>query len=153
MRPAAPTPSAAPRERGPASRSQSIPSVGNRIDGLDGLRRRTGIELHCPAGAMDASRRSSRWPRGHLCLGLGIREASGFDWARSGEGNCSGAPQRSILPVFGPQPAGRLRDERDSGGVSTLKIRQQTGHASDAKLSRYIRDGELFLGNAAGTLL
>ena len=38
-------------------------------------------------------------------------------------------------------------------GVSTLKIRQQTGHASDAMLSRYIRDGELFLGNAAGILL
>ncbi len=38
-------------------------------------------------------------------------------------------------------------------GVSTFKIRQQTGHASDAMLSRYVRDGELFLGNAAGFLL
>jgi integrase len=38
-------------------------------------------------------------------------------------------------------------------GVSTLKIRQQTGHAFDAMLSRYIREGELFLGNAAGILL
>jgi integrase len=38
-------------------------------------------------------------------------------------------------------------------GVSTLKIRQQTGHASDAMLSRYVRDGELFLENAAGILL
>jgi hypothetical protein len=38
-------------------------------------------------------------------------------------------------------------------GVSTFKIRQQTGHASDAMLSRYVRDGELFLGNAAGLLL
>jgi integrase len=38
-------------------------------------------------------------------------------------------------------------------GVSTFKIRQQTGHASDAMLSRYVRDGELFLGNAAGILL
>jgi integrase len=38
-------------------------------------------------------------------------------------------------------------------GVSTIKIRQQTGHASDAMLSRYVRDGELFLGNAAGLLL
>jgi hypothetical protein len=38
-------------------------------------------------------------------------------------------------------------------GISTLKIRQQTGHASDAMLSRYVRDGELFLGNAAGNLL
>ena len=38
-------------------------------------------------------------------------------------------------------------------GVSTLKIRQQTGHASDAMLARYVRDGELFLDNAAGALL
>jgi hypothetical protein len=38
-------------------------------------------------------------------------------------------------------------------GVSTFKFKQQTGHASDAMLSRYFRDGELFLGNAAGVLL
>lgn len=38
-------------------------------------------------------------------------------------------------------------------GASTLKIRAQTGHASDAMLSRYIRDGELFVGNAAGAVL
>jgi len=38
-------------------------------------------------------------------------------------------------------------------GVSTLKIRQQTGHGSDAMLARYVREGELFSGNAAGALL
>ena len=38
-------------------------------------------------------------------------------------------------------------------GVSSLKIRAQTGHASDTMLSRYIRDGELFVGNAAGAVL
>jgi integrase len=38
-------------------------------------------------------------------------------------------------------------------GVSTLKIRAQTGHSSDAMLSRYVRDGELFVGNAAGSVL
>ena len=38
-------------------------------------------------------------------------------------------------------------------GVSTLKIRSQTGHASDAMLARYVRDGELFVDNAAGALL
>jgi hypothetical protein len=31
--------------------------------------------------------------------------------------------------------------------------RQQTGHSSDAMLARYIRDGELFVDNAAGVLL
>jgi integrase len=38
-------------------------------------------------------------------------------------------------------------------GVSSLKIRQQTGHASDAMLQRYFRDGEIFLGNAVAALL
>ena len=37
--------------------------------------------------------------------------------------------------------------------VSSWKIRQQTGHASDAMLARYIRDGEMFADNAAGALL
>ena len=40
-----------------------------------------------------------------------------------------------------------------AAGVSSWKIRQQTGHASDAMLARYIRDGELFVDNAAGVLL
>lgn len=35
-------------------------------------------------------------------------------------------------------------------GVSSWKIRQQTGHRSDSMLSRYIRDGNLFENNAAG---
>lgn len=38
-------------------------------------------------------------------------------------------------------------------GVSTLKIKAQTGHATDAMLARYVRDGELFLNNAAAALL
>lgn len=38
-------------------------------------------------------------------------------------------------------------------GVPTYKVRAQTGHASDAMLSRYVRDGEMFDGNAAGALL
>lgn len=38
-------------------------------------------------------------------------------------------------------------------GVSTWKIRQQTGHASDAMLQRYVRNGDLFNENACGFLL
>lgn len=34
-------------------------------------------------------------------------------------------------------------------GISSWKIRQQTGHRSDAMLARYIRDGDLFADNAA----
>ncbi|MBU3077819.1 site-specific integrase [Sphingomonas sp. XMGL2] len=38
-------------------------------------------------------------------------------------------------------------------GASMWKIRQQTRHASDAMLIRYIRDGDMFTDNAAGAIL
>jgi len=38
-------------------------------------------------------------------------------------------------------------------GASSWKIRQQTGHASDAMLTRYIRDGDMFTDNAVGLVL
>jgi hypothetical protein len=34
-----------------------------------------------------------------------------------------------------------------------MKVRAQTGHASDAMLGRYMRNRELRTGNAAGSLL
>lgn len=37
-------------------------------------------------------------------------------------------------------------------GVAGWKIRQQTGHKSDAMLNRYIRDANIFVGNAAGSV-
>ncbi|MEJ1959924.1 MAG: site-specific integrase [Nitrosomonadales bacterium] len=38
-------------------------------------------------------------------------------------------------------------------GVSSWKIRQQTGHKSDTMLARYIRDANVFVDNAAGAVL
>jgi len=38
-------------------------------------------------------------------------------------------------------------------GISTLAIRQQTGHRSESTLAKYVRSGELFLNNAASALL
>jgi integrase len=38
-------------------------------------------------------------------------------------------------------------------GVSTWKIRAQTGHASDTMLARYIRDADIFEGNAVSSIL
>lgn len=38
-------------------------------------------------------------------------------------------------------------------GVSSWKIRTQTGHKSEAMLARYVREGELFIDNAAATIL
>lgn len=37
-------------------------------------------------------------------------------------------------------------------GIRPDKIREQTGHASDAMLQRYIRDGDIWNGNAGGIL-
>ena len=52
-----------------------------------------------------------------------------------------------------PAPPVMVATSAAHAGVSTLKIRSQTDHASDAMLARYVRDGELFVGNAAGALL
>ncbi len=38
-------------------------------------------------------------------------------------------------------------------GVSSWKIRAQTGHKSDTMLARYIRDANIFVDNAAGAVL
>jgi integrase len=77
----------------------------------------------------------------------------------SGEGVCLVVRERvraaSIDPEHysGHSLRAGLATSAAQAGVSSWKIRQQTGHASDAMLSRYIRDGELFSGNAALALL
>ena len=44
--------------------------------------------------------------------------------------------------------------ERDAGRLDKYaEIRDQTGHPSDVMLLRYVRDGKLFVGNAAGAVL
>ena len=55
--------------------------------------------------------------------------------------------------LFGHSLRAGLATSAATAGVSSWKIRQKTGHASDAMLTRYIRDGELFVDNAAGVLL
>ena len=40
-----------------------------------------------------------------------------------------------------------------SADVPVWKIREQTGHASDGMVDRYIRTDQLFVDNAAGKLL
>ena len=63
-------------------------------------------------------------------------KASGLD-----EKNLSGHSLRSGLVT---SAAG--------AGISSLDIRRQTGHKSDVMLSRYIREANLFMNNAAGIL-
>jgi hypothetical protein len=68
----------------------------------------------------------------------------------------SRVPDRSTLPgtratTFAPdlRPARLAQVSRRSKSGS----RRETGHVSDAMPSRYLREGELFLGNAAGVFL
>lgn len=77
----------------------------------------------------------------------------------SGEAVCLVVRERAAAAGFDPAAysghslrAG-LATSAAQAGVSTFKIRQQTGHASDVMLARYVRDGELFTGNAAGAML
>jgi integrase len=73
-----------------------------------------------------------------VCLVVRARvEAAGLD-----SRNYSGHSLRAGLATSAAQ-----------AGVPSWKIRQQTGHASDAMLARYVRDGNLFVENAAGALL
>lgn len=57
------------------------------------------------------------------------------------------------VPYSGHSLRAGLATSAAQAGVATWRIRQQTRHASEAMLSRYIRDGELFTENAAGALL
>ena len=76
-------------------------------------------------------------------------------------GNAVSAVVRARLAAAGIDPTSYsghslragLATSAAQAGVPTWKIRQQTGHASDAMLSRYVRDGELFVGNVVSALL
>ena len=77
----------------------------------------------------------------------------------SGEAACLVVRQRVAAAGFDPRgySGHSLRagfaTSASQAGVSMLKIRRQTGHASDAMLAGYIRNGELVANNAAGALL
>lgn len=81
------------------------------------------------------------------------------DQRLSGEAACITVKQRAEAAGFDPTGysghslrAG-LATSAAMAGASAWKIRQQTGHASDTMLNRYIRDGDMFTSNAAGAIL
>jgi integrase len=128
----------------------------------EGVGRKIGIPfgrtIHCPVRALENWLSVSRIDNGPVFRPVDRH-------GRVSAGRLSGEAVSLILRVrmaaAGFDPAGYSGHSLRAGfvtsgtraGVSTFKIRQQTGHASDAMLSRYVRDGELFLGNAAGILL
>jgi integrase len=127
----------------------------------DGVGRKIGIPLgrtaHCPVRALENWLSAARIEDGSLFRSVDRHERV--------SGRLSGEAVSLILrhrmAAAGFDPAGYSGHSLRAGfatsatraGVSTLKIRHQTGHASDAMLARYVREGELFLGNAAGALI
>ena len=128
----------------------------------DGVGRRIGIPfgrtIHCPVSALEIWLKAARIEDGPLFRAV---DRHGRVSASRPSGEAVSLILRGRMAAAGFCPSGYSGHSLRAGfatsatraGVSTFKIRQQTGHASDVMLSRYIRDGELFLGNAAGALL
>jgi integrase len=112
----------------------------------------------CPVVAFDQWRVASRITEGAIFRSVDRHGRVGSR-RLSGEGVCLIVRERVEAADIDPKEysghslrAG-LATSAAQAGVPTWKIRQQTGHASDAMLARYIRDGELFTDNASGALL
>jgi integrase len=128
----------------------------------DGVGRKIGIPfgrtVHCPVRALENWLSAARIGEGPVFRPV---DRHGRVSAIRLSGEAVSLILRHRMAASGFNPAGYSGHSLRAGfatsatraGVSTFKIRQQTGHASDAMLSRYVREGELFLGNAAGILL
>lgn len=112
----------------------------------------------CPVAALDAWLTASRIAEGAIFWP--VDRHGRIQAARlSGEAVSHVIRERVAAAGLDPAPysghslrAG-LATSAALAGIPTWRIRAQTGHASDAMLARYIRDGELFTDNAAGALL
>jgi integrase len=117
-----------------------------------------GRTRHCPVRALEAWFALSGVPSGPLFRHV---DRHGRIHTKRLSGEAVSLVIRERLATAGIDPSGFSGHSLRAGfatsaaqaGVTMTKIRAQTGHASDAMLGRYIRDGELFIGNAAGVLL
>ena len=127
-----------------------------------GLGRKVGIPFgrtkYCPVKAVEAWLEHSR-----ICAGAIFRPIAKSGVVQSTRLSTDGLCRmlQARVSEAGFRSAGYSGHSLRSGfatsaaqaGVASWKIRQQTGHASDAMLLRYIRAGEMFLDNAACLLL
>ncbi|QYZ71952.1 site-specific integrase [Neotabrizicola shimadae] len=117
-----------------------------------------GRTRHCPVTAVEAWLAASGIDTGSLFRPI---TRHGHVATNPLTGDAVSVLLRERLAAAGIDPEGYSGNSLRAGfatsaaqaGVSTLKIRAQTGHASDAMLARYVREGELFTGNAVGALL
>ena len=117
-----------------------------------------GRTRHCPVAALDAWLASSGIDHGSVFRPI---DRHGHIQRERLSGEAVSQIICRHVAAAGIDPAGFSGHSLRAGfatsavqaGASTSKIRAQTGHASDAMLARYVRDGDLFIGNAAGVLL
>lgn len=128
----------------------------------DGVGRRIGVPfgrtIHCPVRAL------GNWPSAARIDGGPVFrpvDRHGLVSVDQLSGEAVSLILRHRMAAAGFDPVGYSGHSLRAGfatsatraGVSTFKIRQLTGHTSDAMLLRYVREGELFLGNAVAVLL
>ena len=145
-----------------AARQGLIVTIKRSKTDQEAAGRRIGIPhgrtRHCPVAAVEAWLSASAIDTGPLFRP--ITRHSHLD-KNPLTGDAVSVLLRERLAAAGIDPEGYSGHSLRAGfatsaaqaGVSTLKIRAQTGHATDAMLARYVREGELFTGNAAGVLL
>lgn len=133
----------------------------SKVDQL-GQGRKIGIPFargrHCPVAAIDAWLECSGITEGAVFRSVN-RHCQIASTRLSGEGVA--LVLREHLQAAGIDATGFSGHSLRAGfctsaaqvGVSSLKIKAQTGDSSDAMLSRYVRDGQLFLDNPVGALL
>lgn len=127
----------------------------------DGVGRKIGIPRArgrwCPVSALEALKNVPSFEEGALFRPIDRHSRFGTK-PLSGEAVCLVVRER--LRAAGIDPAGFSGHSLRSGlitsaaqaGISNWKIRQQTGHASDAMLARYIRSAQLFRDNVLNDL-
>jgi integrase len=126
------------------------------LDCSDVLPVRQGLEISIRRSKTDQDSRGRKigipFARGHWCHDvIGIKRLSGEAVSLVVRERVSAAGIDS-RPYSGHSLRSGLATSAAAAGVPSWKIRQQTGHSSDAMLARYIRDGERFSDNAAGIL-
>ncbi|WP_210215764.1 site-specific integrase [Roseitalea porphyridii] len=128
----------------------------------DGAGRKIGIPFgrtrHCPVKALEGWLDNSAIDRDPIFV---VMDRHGRTRDKRLSGEAVSIILKTRLRQAGINPAGYSGHSLRAGfatsaamaGASMLKIRGQTGHANDAMLARYIRDGDLFTDNAAGAVL
>jgi hypothetical protein len=128
----------------------------------EGVGRKTGIPLgrtaHCPVTAVERWIDVARVMSGPLFRPI---DRHGRTSAPRLFGEAVSLIVQERVAAAGLNPGGYSGRTLRAGfatsvamaGVSSTKIKRQTGHVSDGMLMRYIRDGDLILEGAAGALL